>query len=84
VKLTAHLRLVPKLGIRGATPPLHIYLHGEEHRDVTPYDKTSHAVLSLGVKQPGREADHSPPTSAEVKNTWIYNPLPYMSPWRGA
>jgi hypothetical protein len=26
-------------------------------------------ALSLGVKQPGREGDHSPPTSAEVKNT---------------
>jgi hypothetical protein len=24
--------------------------------------------LSLGVKWPGREADHSPPSSAEVKN----------------
>jgi hypothetical protein len=24
-------------------------------------------ALSLGVKQPGREADHSPPSSAEVK-----------------
>jgi hypothetical protein len=24
-------------------------------------------VLSLGVKRPGREADHSPPPSAEVK-----------------
>jgi len=23
--------------------------------------------LSLGVKRPGREADHSPPSSAEVK-----------------
>jgi hypothetical protein len=21
---------------------------------------------------PGREADHSPPTNAEIKNTWIY------------
>jgi hypothetical protein len=28
--------------------------------------------LSEGVKQPGREADHSPPASAEVKNAWIY------------
>jgi hypothetical protein len=27
---------------------------------------------SLGVKRPGREADHSPPTSAEVKNVWSY------------
>jgi hypothetical protein len=25
-----------------------------------------------GVKQLGRDADHSPPTSAEVKKTWIY------------
>jgi hypothetical protein len=24
------------------------------------------------VKRQGREADHSPPTSAEVKNMWIY------------
>jgi hypothetical protein len=25
-----------------------------------------------GVKRPGREADHLPPTSAEVKKMWIY------------
>jgi hypothetical protein len=25
-----------------------------------------------GVKRPGREADHSPPSSAEVKNAWSY------------
>jgi hypothetical protein len=32
-----------------------------------------------GVKRPGREADHSPPTSAEVENTWIYTcTLPYV------
>jgi hypothetical protein len=24
----------------------------------------------------GREADHSPPTSAEVKKMWIYTPTP--------
>jgi hypothetical protein len=29
-------------------------------------------ALSLGVKRPGREADHSPPSSAEVKNVWRY------------
>jgi hypothetical protein len=28
--------------------------------------------LSLWVKRPGREADHSPPASAEVKKIWIY------------
>jgi hypothetical protein len=26
----------------------------------------------LGVKLQGREANHSPPTSAKVKKTWIY------------
>jgi hypothetical protein len=29
-------------------------------------------AVSLGVKQPGRKADHSPPSSAEVKNAWNY------------
>jgi len=33
-------------------------------------------ALSLGVKRPGREADHSPPFSAEVNNTWSYIPTP--------
>jgi hypothetical protein len=26
---------------------------------------------SSGVKRPGHEADHSPPTSAEVKKMWV-------------
>jgi hypothetical protein len=30
----------------------------------------------IGVKWPGREADHSSPTSAEVKKTWIYTSIP--------
>jgi hypothetical protein len=29
-------------------------------------------AFSLGVKRPGRKADHSPPCSAEVKNAWSY------------
>jgi hypothetical protein len=29
-------------------------------------------LFPRGVKRPGREADHSPQTSAEVKKTWIY------------
>jgi hypothetical protein len=33
-------------------------------------------AVSPGVKRPGREADHSPPTSAEVKKTWIYTSSP--------
>jgi hypothetical protein len=33
-------------------------------------------VLSLGVKRPGREADHSLPSSAEVRNAWSYTYTP--------
>jgi hypothetical protein len=32
--------------------------------------------LSLGVKRPHREADRSPPSSAEVKNAWCYTTTP--------
>jgi hypothetical protein len=35
-----------------------------------------------GVKRPGREDDHSPPTSAEVKKTWVYTSTP--TSWRSA
>jgi hypothetical protein len=27
-------------------------------------------ALSLGVKQPGHEADHSPPFIADINNAW--------------
>jgi len=33
-------------------------------------------ALSLGVKRPGRDADQSSPSSAEVKNTWSYTCTP--------
>jgi hypothetical protein len=33
-------------------------------------------AFSPGVKRQGREADHSPPTGAEVKKMWIYTPTP--------
>jgi hypothetical protein len=36
-------------------------------------------ALSPGVKQPVREADHSPPTSAVVKKMWIYTSTPPYS-----
>jgi hypothetical protein len=34
--------------------------------------------FSPGVKRQGREADHSPPSSAEVKNGGAIPPLPYV------
>jgi hypothetical protein len=33
-------------------------------------------ALSPGVKLQGREADHSPPASAEVKKMWSYTSTP--------
>jgi hypothetical protein len=41
-------------------------------------------VLSPGVKRQGREADHSPQTSAEVKNGEAIPPLPHTSTWHRA
>jgi hypothetical protein len=35
-------------------------------------------TLFLGVKRPDREVDHSPPSSAEVKNAWSYTSTPLM------
>jgi hypothetical protein len=29
-------------------------------------------AFSLDIKRPGREADHSPPSSAKVKKVWSY------------
>jgi hypothetical protein len=41
-------------------------------------------ALSLGVKRLGREVDHSPPISAEVKKMWIYTSTPHTPSWRSA
>jgi len=38
----------------------------------------------LRIKRPRREADHSPPSSAELKNEWSYTSTPHASSWRGA
>jgi hypothetical protein len=35
-------------------------------------------ATSPGIKRPGREADHSPPYSAEVKNGGAIPPLTHM------
>jgi hypothetical protein len=38
-------------------------------------------ALSSDIKRPGREADHSPPSSAEVKNGGAIPPLLRMPSW---
>jgi len=43
-------------------------------------------LLSLGINWPGCEADHSPPSSAEVKNAWSNiskHPPLHMTSWHG-
>jgi hypothetical protein len=42
-------------------------------------------AISLGVKRPGRETDHSPPSSDEVKEcVELYFHSPNTPSWRGA
>jgi hypothetical protein len=41
-------------------------------------------VLSLGIKQPRHEANHSCPSSAKVKNCGAIPPLPHTYSWCGA
>jgi hypothetical protein len=55
--------------------PLHHRVHNgsEAHPASYPMDT---GALSLGVKRPGRETDHSSPSSAEVKNAWSYTSTP--------
>jgi hypothetical protein len=38
-------------------------------------------AVYTGVKRPGREADYSPPSSAEVMNGGAMPPLPHTSSW---
>jgi hypothetical protein len=40
------------------------------------FEKPVQGSLSLGVERPWREADHSPPSSVEVKNAWRYTSTP--------
>jgi hypothetical protein len=41
-------------------------------------------LFTLRVKRPGREADHSPPSSAGINNGGTIPPLPHTSSWHGA
>jgi hypothetical protein len=41
----------------------------------TPIQRATDA-LSLGIKRPGREVDHSPQSSKEVSNAWSYTSTP--------
>jgi hypothetical protein len=41
-------------------------------------------MISSGVNQLGHEADHSPPSSAEIRNGRTIPPVPHVSSWHSA
>jgi len=49
-----------------------------------PYIQWVPGILSRRVKRAGREADHSPPSSAEISKAWSYTSISHTSLWRGA
>jgi hypothetical protein len=60
-----------------------VMLHTGSGAHPSPYPMGIWA-LSQGIKRPGREVDHSPPSSAEVKNAWSYTsilPQYVFMPW---
>jgi hypothetical protein len=72
--------------MRGAIPHLlqHAFMAWCLVKHRVNFTFTLPGVLSLGVKRSGREADHSPPSSAEVKEcVELYLHSPNMSSWTG-
>jgi hypothetical protein len=47
-------------------------------QEIEPAQPPSQQVLSLGVKSLGREADHPPPSKADVKNGGAIPPLHHI------
>jgi hypothetical protein len=70
----------------GRVKKFYFYLSSRSALGITqPPIKWVTEALYPGVEWPGREADHSPPTIAEVKKMWIYiYPLPHTPSWRSA
>jgi hypothetical protein len=54
--------------------PLHVKTGSEAYP--ASYPMRIGALFLRGIKRPGRDADHSSPSSAEVKKTWIYISTP--------
>jgi hypothetical protein len=63
----------------------HVQTGSGSHPASYPMGNGGGGCLSLGVKWRGHEADHSPPSSAEVKKcSELYFHSPNMPSWRGA
>jgi hypothetical protein len=75
-------------GLQVRIPALEIFLFSRVSKSALgptqPFIQWILGTLFLRVKQPEREFDHSPPSSAEVKNDRAKSLLLHTSSWRGA
>jgi hypothetical protein len=53
----------------------HVWI-SKEKRSSKVFSQRTYSTSFPRVKQPDREADHSAPTSAKVKKTWVYTSTP--------
>jgi hypothetical protein len=71
--------IAPELTLNVVRIPVGSRIFSSPRRPDRPWGSTQPPIqwvpgaLSPGVKRPGREADQSPPASAEVKKMWIYS-----------
>jgi hypothetical protein len=70
---------IPERGMKSFSSPASRPAPGPPY----PNDNGGGGSFPVG-KAAGREADHSPPSSAEVKNNGVIPPLLYTSSWCGA
>jgi hypothetical protein len=75
VKRWAMEWMTARVPTRAGNFPLHHRVHTGSGTHPASYP------LSLGIWQPEREADHSPPSSAEVNNAWSYTSTPNTPSW---
>jgi hypothetical protein len=66
---------------RGGNLTLHHHIQTSSEAHPASYPMGTRGS-SLGVKQPGCEADDSPPSSVKVKNVWSYTSISPNTPSR--
>jgi hypothetical protein len=70
-----------ELDSRGSNPSRSIFLYSTASRPALGttqlLTQSVPGALSPGVKRPGREADHSPLSRAEIKNGGAIRPVPH-------
>jgi hypothetical protein len=76
------VRLQPRVGIRFPVGPRDFSLFHKIQTTLGPIQLVP-GIVSPGVKRRGPEVDHSPLSSAEVKNDGAMPPLSHTSSWRG-